>query len=191
MTTTHARRAAPLIITGLLLGLAATAAAQAPSSAADRSIALFRERVAHYAEMRRSLVRNLEAGHVDRQEIADFGQTLASAIQEARRDATPGEILCPEIAGRMLQLLRNDMTQRALPDQQAILSEVPEVLRIRLNDVYPDGAPLATVPPLLLQQLEPLPPELQYRFLHNALILLDVDANVIVDFIPNAFRRSS
>jgi hypothetical protein len=191
MTTNRTRRAAPLVVfVGLALGIAAASSAQ-DAQGADRTVSLFRERVARYAEMRRSIVRELDAHRPDREERADFGQTLASAIQEARRDATPGEILCPEIAGRMLQLLRTDMARRPLPDQQAILSEVPQVLRIRLNDIYPDGEPLATVPPLLLLQLEPLPPELQYRFLHNALILLDIETNVIVDFIPNAFRRSS
>src|SRR3954470_23588147 len=190
MTTLNARRSAPqALVLGLVL--AATAFAQAPSAGAERSVTLFRERVAQYAEMRRSIVKDLRATSVDREGTADFMQTLASAIQDARRDATPGEILCPEIAGRIVQLLHADMLQRPLADQQAILSEVPHVLRLRLNDVSPDGEPLATVPPRLLLQLEPLPPELQYRFLENALILLDVEANVIVDFIPNAIRRSS
>ena len=42
------------------------------------------------------------------------------------------------------------------------------------------------MPPLLLTQLPPLPPELQYRFLGRALILLDADANLIVDVVPDA-----
>jgi hypothetical protein len=61
---------------------------------------------------------------------------------------------------------------------------------MHVNDFYPEGEPLATVPPSLLQRLELLPPELQYRFLGNALILLDIDTALIVDFIPNAFQRS-
>jgi hypothetical protein len=75
--------------------------------------------------------------------------------------------------------------------EDEILSEVPEVSSVRVNDFYPEGEPLATVPPSLLQQLEPLPPELQYRFLASALILLDIDTHLIVDFIPNALQRSS
>ena len=38
--------------------------------------------------------------------------------------------------------------------------EVPGEARMRLNNFYPEGAPRATMPPLLLAQLAALPPEL-------------------------------
>ncbi len=71
------------------------------------------------------------------------------------------------------------------------MADVPAVASVRVNDFYPEGQPFATVPPSLLQLFEPLPPELQYRFLATELILLDIDTALIVDFIPNAFQRSS
>jgi hypothetical protein len=55
-----------------------------------------------------------------------------------------------------------------------------------VNGDYPSAAPLATVPPMLLAQLPRLPEEVEYRFFDRHLILLDVDANLIVDYIPNA-----
>jgi hypothetical protein len=66
-----------------------------------------------------------------------------------------------------------------------VLEEVPEKLRIRINDPYPEGAPLATMPPEILLRLPVLPEELEYRFLGRHLILRDVDANVILDFVYN------
>jgi hypothetical protein len=44
---------------------------------------------------------------------------------------------------------------------------------------------LQTFPPTLLANLPKLPPELEYRFVDNALILRDTKANVVVDFLPD------
>jgi hypothetical protein len=59
---------------------------------------------------------------------------------------------------------------------------------IKVNAKYPDAAPLPTVPPNLLAALPKLPEDLEYRFINRDLILLDVHANVIVDFMLNAIR---
>ena len=59
-------------------------------------------------------------------------------------------------------------------------------IRLRVNGRYPDTVPLSTMPPSVLEQLPPLPAPLQYRFIGKRLILLDVDAHIIVDFIENA-----
>ena len=120
-----------------------------------------------------------------------MGQTLAAAIREARRLAEPGEIFCPEVADRMRPIVWSSMANLPLLHRQDILSEVPEVANVRVNDSYPDDEPLGTMSPVLLQQLDPLPPELQYRFLSDALILLDIDTSLIIDFLPHAFPRSS
>jgi hypothetical protein len=36
--------------------------------------------------------------------------------------------------------------------------------------------------------LPKLPPELEYRIIGKNLIIRDVDANIIVDFVPNAIQ---
>ena len=54
-----------------------------------------------------------------------------------------------------------------------------------------DGRVILLVDPSRLADVEPLPPELQYRVLGTALILLDIDTALIVDVIPDAFQRSS
>jgi hypothetical protein len=50
----------------------------------------------------------------------------------------------------------------------------------------PEGVPLSFMPPRLLASLPPLPPEVQYRFIGRSLVLWDVHANLIVDFLPGA-----
>jgi hypothetical protein len=42
----------------------------------------------------------------------------------------------------------------------------------------------------VLLKLPPLPKDLEYRFLGRDLILLDIHANLIVDFIPAAIPGS-
>ena len=75
---------------------------------------------------------------------------------------------------------------RPLRDQNAILVEVPVKVPPAINTDYPTALPLATVPPGLLLKLPTLPDELEYRFLGRHLILRDIKANLIVDFIPDA-----
>ena len=48
------------------------------------------------------------------------------------------------------------------------------------------ATPLATVPPLILNRLQPLPDGLEYRFMGRDLILRDSKANLIVDFVHEA-----
>ena len=58
-----------------------------------------------------------------------------------------------------------------------------------VNARYPDTVPVSTVPPQMLQTLPKLSEDLEYRFVHDDLILLDSHAHVIADFIPNAFPK--
>jgi hypothetical protein len=189
MTTKLARRV--VFYSAMVLGGIATTMGSGPVMRvpSDNPVSLFRARVAGYTQLRQQIVANLQEDGLDPSAEdggREFRHALGLAIREARRHAQPGEIFCAEIAGHIRRRVLN-----ALQGEDDILSEVPEVTSVRVNDFYPEGEPLTTVPPSLLQELEPLPPELQYRFLASALILLDIDTALIVDFIPNAFQRSA
>ena len=62
----------------------------------------------------------------------------------------------------------------------------PVNARLHVNESYPEAMPLQTTPPSLLLNLPKLPPELEYRVVGRELVLRDVKANLVVDFIPNA-----
>jgi len=173
----------------LLGGIATTTSAgQELPARSDRSSSVFQERVAAYTQLRQQIINDLLENGIDPNagDGREFRRRLALALRKARRHARPGEIFCQEVAGHMRQVVWH-----TLQGEDDILSEVPAVPSVRVNDFYPEGEPLATVPPSLLQKLELLPPELQYRFLGTALILLDIDTALIVDVIPDAFRRVS
>jgi hypothetical protein len=70
--------------------------------------------------------------------------------------------------------------------KSSILDENPVGLKIQVNDRYPDKVPLATMPPQLLERIPKLPEGLEYRFVGDALVLMDVAAHVILDFVPKA-----
>ena len=61
-------------------------------------------------------------------------------------------------------------------------------LSIAVNARYPDKVPLATMPTKVLEGLPKLPRELEYRFLGDRLLLIDVDSHLIVDLIDHAVR---
>ena len=54
----------------------------------------------------------------------------------------------------------------------------------QVNELWPTAYPLPTFPATLMPLLPKLPPEVEYRIMTHYLILRDVEANLIVDFIP-------
>lgn len=118
--------------------------------------------------------------------------TLAARIQAARADAKHGDIFTPEIQRLFRRLMYPELKQPDAPQTKRAIKEdgppPPRSQTLKVNGRFPEGEPLPTVPPNLLAQLPKLPEELEYRILGKDLILRDVDANLIVDFIPNAIH---
>jgi hypothetical protein len=121
----------------------------------------------------------------DPQQLSLREKALADAIRVARAGAHQGEIFSPAAANEIGSIVADDFKGRPLKDQKAILVEVPMKIPPAINTDYPTKLPLATVPPGLLLKLPTLPAELEYRFLGRHLILRDIKANLIVDFIPD------
>jgi hypothetical protein len=122
----------------------------------------------------------------DPAEIAAREKLLGDAIRAARKDAKPGDLFIPAVAEQFRRAIRADVRRRGPKAARAMMTEVPTDFQPRINGTYPATKALATVPPLLIASLQPLPEEVEYRFFGHALILRDVKANIIVDFVPNA-----
>ena len=122
-------------------------------------------------------------------EIASHKAALASAVRQARHGARQGTIFTSSIRQRFVSVIRSEVRGRSGKAARETLKEDnPGAKRVTLaaNAVYPDSAPLSSVPPTLLLRLPTLPPTLEYRFVGRSLVLHDVRANIIVDFIRNA-----
>ena len=179
-----------LIILALLLSThAAVSEGATPMDSA--AVTLFHDRIAEYVALRHQSTHwlSLKGLNPDASDAAAFRQALADTIRRARRRAQPGNIFHSAIAPAILRLLRNELAARKPEERRAIFAEVPRVLTLHVNDPYPSGEPVATMPAGLILLLPPLPPELQYRFLGRTLILLDVEASLVVDVLPYSLPR--
>jgi hypothetical protein len=128
----------------------------------------------------------MRSGGDDPTEIVSREGALGNAIRAGRAGARPGDILTPAAARVFRQVIKNDFRYRPQRGQKVILDEIPQ-FRPKVNQTYPREWPLATFPATLLAALPVLPDGLEYRLLSEALILRDVKANLIVDFILDVF----
>ena len=119
-------------------------------------------------------------------DLLNYQHLLAARIQQKRQGADRGDIFSPEISQEFHRLAGTATHGPAAGRVQKSLKRAePVKLTLRVNETYPQHVPLQSVPPTLLQNLPTLPPELEYRVVGHALVLRDVGANLIVDFIPD------
>jgi hypothetical protein len=153
----------------------------------------FQSRIKIYVDLQKKLKKQGPPvkESADPAQINAAQDALAQNIRTARKDARPGEIFTPEIRPLFRRLMYPELKG---PDgaetKQAIKEDAPRAASVPLaiNARYPEDQPLPTVPANLLAALPRLPESLEYRIVKRDLILRDVDANLIVDFIPNAIR---
>lgn len=187
--------AAALVLVLLMAGSpvrgSAGAERQAMAVNADAAtIADFMKRVAAYTALHGKLDGTLQ--EVPREarpeQFMDHQRALAKLIQRERSAAKQGDI-CPKAMRAVFRRLLADVFRG--PDgrqiKHSILDEYTGHIRLSVNGQYPEGIPFATVPPQVLQALPKLPDILEYRFIGERLILLDVHAHVIADFIERVF----
>ena len=112
---------------------------------------------------------------------------LASSLAKARAEAGQGVIFNPNVAAefRRLGRLALDGKDGARVNKSLERAEPVQVV-LRVNQPYPPTAALQSMPPTFLMGLPKLPMELEYRLVGRTLLLRDVEANLIVDFLPEA-----
>jgi hypothetical protein len=126
--------------------------------------------------------------------ILKASDRLADAIREGRPGARPGEVFNPVVAAtfhaRINYALRDPDRRKRIVERLTEVEEdederPPEGWRPAVNGTL-DWFSTGATPHSILEALPELPEELQYRFVGLDLILLDVDANLIVDILPAA-----
>ena len=179
-------RRAPVV---LLLAYGMTAAAQGQEKVNRDSLVLkdFSGRVADYVKVHKAAqadVHRLKPTNSP-EEIKRYEHALAHRIRELRRGAVQGNLFTPEIAEVFRRLIGATMQgPEGVRIRESLQHAAPvNAQPIRVNSAYPDGLPLQSTPPSLLSNLPALPPEVEYRVVGADLIIRDVDANLVVDFI--------
>src|SRR5262249_52216016 len=110
---------------------------------------------------------------------------LASRLRDRRARAKVGDVF-GDTTDVIRKVIIEDSKERSFRDAYAAMEEVPVKAPPALNADYPENAPLATVPPLILARLPELPDGLEYRFMGRDLILRDTKANTIADIVREA-----
>ena len=187
------RRRILLWMTGGVLVIGTGCQQEKETKAADpvaTAFADFAKRVEAYMTLRKRLVDSI--GELDptrnQAEIAARAASLGQAIGAARAQAKPGDIFSPEIASILATLIKEEYGRRAdtvLETREDQQDELPDFVP-QVNQIYPTTYPLATFPPTLLPLLPKLPKDVEYRVVQKYLILRDIEANAIIDFMPNA-----
>lgn len=168
-------------------------APDAPNAVEDPRFKDFFERVRAYISVHRTAdgkVPSLQETS-DPRKVSAREKALADEIRVERAGARQGDVFAASAANEIRRIVTEDFKDRQLKEQEAILVEVPVKTPPAINTDYPTELPLATVPPNLLLKLPTLPDDLEYRFLGRHLILRDVKANLIVDFIPDVVPSAS
>jgi hypothetical protein len=166
---------------------------QARSAADDAAMADFSRRVADYARLRDELSKGLLPACVtcEPEYVHLVRDTLQRAIRKARPTVRQGDIFTDDAAAAFRRLIaatakagQVDLQKLmdALNDERRPGAHVPIV-----NEPY-DWRLGAWMWPGLLQELPPLPEDLQYRIVDDDLVLVDLRAGLVVDVLDDAIR---
>jgi hypothetical protein len=172
-------------VAGLLLAWAvAPLSGQQPVNPRAAVMQEFQTRVKQYLDTRAKAVSHFEPlkQDADQATIAAREKALGEAIRTARAGAKPGDLFGGTVGDLFRAATKADFQRRSTPQKKLRLDELPH-FRPVVNQTYPSTWPLQTFPPSLIADLPKLPPELEYRFVDNSLILRDTKANLVVDYL--------
>ena len=170
-----------LLLAGTVLGQSSTAASP------EQITADLQGRAKQYLDFRKQVAGSTPKSNSTPAKITSAQNDLANKIRVARAGATQGEIFTPEIT----QYVRRQIASRLSgPDGKRIRASLrhaePVNITLQINQSYPDNVPLQSTPPSLLMSLPQLPTGLEYRLVGKELVIRDVDANIVVDYVANA-----
>ena len=184
-----------LLAAGLAMGTAVLVSPVIPAKAAqsveDRQAMrdTFLQRVDGYVRLHREIERLLPPEVVTSDLERLFAPRIAMnrEMRKARSTAVQGDIFTPGVAVYFRVLIAETLRRNGILDVLATTDEENTVfVAPTVNGDYPAGRSVALIPPCLIGALPPLPPEVRYGFVGTDLILWDLHAGLIVDFVPRA-----
>jgi hypothetical protein len=158
----------------------------APQALEERTIDEFHARVSAYVMVHRYLARSLSPVHMFADEEATLvNDELRSALVAAFPQAGPGRLFTPAVREllrtRIDNALRDGAAQGSMTGYDPLLGEPPPMV----NQPFPSVVGAAYWP-ALAQILPVIPEELEYLFWDRDLVLVDVDANLVIDVLREA-----
>jgi hypothetical protein len=179
--------------TALLAALVSLAQAPpAPRSADAKVVAEFEQRAKQYLDWREKTAGKTPSSGDSPEKIVAGRRELANGVRLARAHAKQGDIISAQVADYFRREIASTLNS---PQGKQIRSSLrhsePTEMRLQINQSYPENVALQSTPPTLLLNLPELPKGLEYRIVGRELVLRDSDANIIVDYVPNALPGKS
>jgi len=148
----------------------------------------FSDRVQKYVQLHKSVegtVPKLKATN-EPELIVAHQKILARKIKAARAHAKRGDIFTPAAREDFLKAMSSEFQGPQAPHAKATMKQgaLLKEVHLHVNEIYPESIPYTSVPPTMLQKLPKLPAEVAYRAVSSDLVLLDVKANLVVDYLP-------
>jgi hypothetical protein len=144
-------------------------------------------RVKAYLDLRQKAAGNPPSSDSTPDHIVSKQRDLAAKVRVVRAGAKQGEIFTPDIARYLRRQIAATLAGSHGNEIRASLRHAePVKMELQINQSYPEHVPLQSTPPTLLLNLPQLPDGLEYRILDRELVLRDSEANIVVDYVPNA-----
>jgi hypothetical protein len=150
-------------------------------------------RVHHKAENSFNLPHLKPAGSI--RKIQQRQRAMAEHIRALRKNAREGDLFTPEVSAYFERSLAAAYQTNSEGILATLVCISEDDQKLRPNDVYPATWEYNPMPPAILLHIPRLPRELEYRIVNTDLIVLDVEADMIVDILRNSItllnRRAS
>src|ERR1700730_3604275 len=164
------------------------AAQNAPPELKSPGFQEFSDRVQKFVQLHKSVeatVPKLKTTN-EPELIAAHQKILARKIKAARAHAKRGDIFTPSAREAFQKAISSEFQGPQAPHAKATMKQGAPLTKVHLhvNEIYPESIPYTSVPPTMLQNLPKLPEEVVYRAVSSDLVLLDVKANLVVDYLP-------
>jgi hypothetical protein len=188
--------AAVALVIGVIYAIGAPP--EKPDSMQNRTVTLsaseaeavkgFEARLKDYALLREKVVATAEplSDNATPEEIDKHRQQMRGMIETARAGAKQGDFFTPGMVALVKRVCAKEVSgSDGQQVKSTIMDENPGRLpSVGINDRYPDGVPVTTMPSELLEALPKLDEYLEYRFLGKRLVLVDASAGMVLDMTP-------
>ncbi|MGB9120571.1 MAG: hypothetical protein WCE73_08125 [Candidatus Angelobacter sp.] len=151
---------------------------------------IFNERVQGYVRLHHKAEDTFHLAHLKPtgsiRKIQQRQRAMAHHISALRKNAREGDIFTPEVSAYFERSLAAayQKDSEGILDNMVCISQDDQ--KLRPNDVYPATWEYNPMPPTILLHVPRLPPELEYRIVNKDLIVLDVEADMVVDILRNS-----
>ena len=126
------------------------------------------------------------------EEFVQINDRLRQALRHARRDVESGNMFVDESRPAFRDLIAFTLTEHGINVSDLLedmkLDRPVNAPPVRMNEPFPWERGFIMVP-CLLEALPSLPRDLQYKLDDRALVLVDVDVNLVLDVLQDALPK--